>query len=97
MEKLTSKQLVSLITDNLNTFGTKERYKEICESMSSEHRTLQQNFTGLCLSWIEFIGNTDPDFIRRNIDGRNQYSNEICSKISKFMEENYIYPNLPCI
>lgn len=97
MERLSSKELASLITDNLNTFNTKERNKDFCDAMATEHRTLQQSFTGLCLTWIEFMGQTDPDFQRRYLDGRNEYSNEVCSKISAFMKENNIFPNLPCI
>lgn len=94
------------VTDYLNSFNTKElnqafceamANKAFCEAMSFEHRTLQQNFTGLCLAWIEFMGNTSEDFQRRFTDPRNKYSNKVCSEILEFMKEKGINSNLPCI
>ena len=48
-----AKELTSEITNYLNTYGDKS--VEFNEAMSREHRTLQQNFTRLCLAWIEVL------------------------------------------
>lgn len=69
-----TKELVQEITDYLNTFNSKE--KEFCEAMSCEHRTLQQNFTRLCLQWIEHCASHEY-----RTDGRNQQSHEVSRRI----------------
>ena len=69
-----TKELVQDITDYLNTFNSKE--KEFCEAMSCEHRTLQQNFTRLCLQWIEHCAS--PEY---RTDGRNDGSKEVSIRI----------------
>lgn len=69
-----TKELVQDITDYLNTFNSKET--EFCEAMSCEHRTLQQNFTRLCLQWIEYCASHEYRF-----DGRNEQSHEVSIKI----------------
>ena len=69
-----TKELVQDITDYLNTFNSKE--KEFCEEMSREHRTLQQNFTRLCLQWIEHCAS--PEY---RTDGRNEGSKEVSIRI----------------
>lgn len=92
-----AKNVTNGVTDYLNNFRQKELNEVFCEAMSSEHRTLQQNFTSLCLAWVEHIGQQDTQFKNRNIDGRNEYSNKICGEIVNFMKENGINQNLPCI
>jgi len=69
-----TKELVQDITDYLNTFNSRE--KEFCEEMSREHRTLQQNFTRLCLQWIEHCAS--PEY---RTDGRNEASKEVSIRI----------------
>ncbi len=69
-----TKELVQEITDYLNTFNSKE--KEFCEAMSCEHRTLQQNFTRLCLQWIEHCASVDY-----RTDGRNEQSQKIAREL----------------
>lgn len=92
-----AKELTGLITDYLNTFSNEKKNQEFCDAMSYEHRTLQQNFTGLCLAWIQYMGNDTQEFKNRKIDGRNEFSNEVCTMLHKFMTEQGIQSNLPCI
>ena len=91
-----TKQIVGKLTDYLNTFSVGKNEK-FCDAMSNEHRTLQQNFTSLCLAWIEFMGNDSQEFKSRFTDARNEASNNICIQIKEFMKEKGINENLPCI
>jgi hypothetical protein len=69
-----SKKLADEITNYLNTFGDKS--EEFNNAMSTEHRTLQQNFTRLVLGWIEHVGS---DSYRH--DGRNEASHKTCKQL----------------
>lgn len=69
-----TKELVQDMTDYLNSFSRKE--SEFCKEMSCEHRTLQQNFTRLCLSWIEYCATDEY-----RVDGRNEMSKEVAKRI----------------
>ena len=33
--------------------------KEFAEAMSRQHRTLQQNFTGACVAWLQHLASLD--------------------------------------
>ena len=81
-----TKELVQEITDYLNTFNSKE--KEFCEAMSCEHRTLQQNFTRLCLQWIEHCAS--PEY---RTDGRNQQSQTISQVLLHCFKERHRIAN----
>jgi hypothetical protein len=78
-----TKELVQDITDYLNTFNSKE--KEFCEAMSSEHRTLQQSFTKLCLQWIEHCASDEY-----RIDGRNEQSQKIARELLEGFKDKQI-------
>jgi len=69
-----SKKLVNEITDYLNTFSDKS--KDFNSAMSTEHRTLQQNFTRLVLGWVEHVGSEDYRH-----DGRNEGSHKTCKAL----------------
>lgn len=73
------KNLVKTITDNLNS-GINN--KAFCEAMSHEHRTLQYDFTNLCLWWLEKCRDM---YEEGNYDGRNVYA---CST-GKFLMDYY--------
>jgi len=68
-------RLAEAVSNELNTFGTTTVYREFCERMATEHRTLQQAFTGLCLHWLHTLAQ------QSHYDGRNQASVEIAKKI----------------
>lgn len=92
-----AKEIAGKMTDYLNSFSNNQKNLEFCKAMSSEHRTLQQNFTSLCLAWIEFMGNDSQEFKSRFTDARNEASNNTCIQIKEFMKEKGINENLPCI
>lgn len=76
-----TKDIVNEITNYLNTYISKE--SEFCAAMSVEHRTLQQNFTRLCLQWLEHI--SSPDY---KTDARNEQSQKIASELLQAFREN---------
>ena len=69
-----TKELVQDLTDYLNSFNDKS--KEFCEEMSTEHRTLQQSFTRLCLTWLEHCASEEY-----RTDGRNDQSQHIAKEL----------------
>lgn len=75
-----TKELVQDITDYLNSFNNKGQ--EFCEEMSREHRTLQQNFTRLCLQWIEHCAS-----VEYRTDGRNEGSQKIARELLEGFKE----------
>ena len=50
-------------------------YKEFAQKMSCEHRTLQQNFTKLCIAWLKQLSETEY------YDLRNQASVEFAKSV----------------
>lgn len=46
--------------------------------MSTEHRTLQQSFTRLCIEWIKYVASDEYRF-----DGRNEENHKVCKEIVK--------------
>jgi hypothetical protein len=66
-----AKEIVSNLTNYVNTFG--DVHTEFIKNMETEHRTLQQSFTRLCLKWIEHVGS--PEY---RTDARNQQSQDTC-------------------
>lgn len=69
-----SKKLANEITNYLNTFGDKS--EAFNEAMSTEHRTLQQNFTRLALAWLEHVASDEY-----RTDGRNEASKVMCKDL----------------
>jgi hypothetical protein len=65
-----TKELVQEVTDYVNTYSNKG--EEFSQAMSREHRTLQQSFTRLCLSWLEHCASDEY-----HTDGRNEQSQKI--------------------
>lgn len=55
------------------------------QQMSTEHRTLQQTFTKLCLSWIEHVASDDY-----RTDGRNIESKIICRDLINAFSDKVI-------
>lgn len=62
------KQLATTITDAIN--GRFDP-KVFCEAMSREHRTLQHDFTNLCLNWLDQCRKM---YNEDNYDGRNEHA-----------------------
>ena len=83
-----AKQLATHITDEINCIFDN---KEFVEQMSREHRTLQTEFTTLCLEWLMKCREMYED---GRYDGRNEYAckmgKALCDYIEsdKFMRED---------
>ena len=67
-QNVKEKQLATTITDALN--GCFDP-KIFCEAMSREHRTLQHDFTNLCLNWL---AQCRKMYNEGNYDGRNEHA-----------------------
>jgi len=80
MAQLTVEELVTNITDFVNTYSLNSN--SFCESMSREHRTLQQSFTKLCLKWIEYCASDEYKH-----DPRNQSSHETAKTLIALFKE----------
>lgn len=90
MEKTREQIMADQVGNSINCFNFDN--KKFVEAFDREHRTLQQQFTSLCLAWIEHVGSENYNF-----DGRNQYSHEQCEKVANFMKENNVYSRMPMI
>ena len=51
------KDAVKTMSNYLNSFSV--NYDEFAKQMSYEHRTLQQNFTRLCIAWLKQLSETE--------------------------------------
>jgi hypothetical protein len=60
-------------------------YDGFCRAFESEHRTLQQSFTRLCIAWIATCA--DPDYRH---DLRNEASHEVCKAIVQSVGADYL-------
>ena len=65
--------IVKEINNYVNSYSS--NYKEFARLMSYEHRTLQQNFTKLCIAWLKELSETE------NYDLRNKASIEFAQSI----------------
>lgn len=84
------KNLSNSITDAINSMNFDNSLFN--NAMSNEHRTLQQKFTGVCLSWLKHVS-----LENYQTDQRNQASHDKCKKIAEFMDLNGISERLPSI
>ena len=67
------KDIVEEISNYVNSYSSD--YKEFAKLMSYEHRTLQQNFTKLCIAWLRELSETE------SYDLRNEASIEFAKSI----------------
>lgn len=81
---MSNTEFANTIAHELNKFGVD--YKGIVKAMRNEHRTLQQNFTRLCVEWLIKCG-TDDEVC---FDGRNIASHELGKKLLPILEEAYL-------
>lgn len=75
--------LASIVADCINSYSFD--YKKFAEAMGTEHRTLQQSFTRLCVRWLEHLSN------QQNFDGRNEASVRLARTIFCSIPEDYLY------
>lgn len=80
-----AKELARATGDAINSFSFD--YKDFCNEMQREHRTLQQSFTRLCFEWIKHCA----EFKDYEFDGRNEASVMACKKLQEVIESEDIY------
>ena len=61
--------------------------KKFCSEMSCQHKTLQQNFTRMCIAWLEYCA---TDEYGSRTDGRNEDSHIVAREIMKACRDNDI-------
>jgi hypothetical protein len=69
-----AEEIVNDLTDYVNSFNNKS--VEFNKYMAHQHRTLQQSFTRLALSWIEYVASDEY-----RTDARNEDSKAVCMKL----------------
>lgn len=83
--KTVDADIVKEISNYVNSY--RSDYKEFARLMSYEHRTLQQNFTKLCIAWLKELSETE------NYDLRNEESIKFAQSIKDKLDK----ANLPLI
>lgn len=81
------KEMAKEMSNFVNCFGN-SHMKDFINQMATEHRTLQQSFTGLCVKWFEHLATTEY------YDARNEASVELAKQLKPILDE---YGYLPCI
>lgn len=81
---------VNKVSDMLNNFSFSP--DEFVEEFNREHRTIQQNFTRLCLAWIKHCASDDYRH-----DERNRASHVKCKEIVETMSKDPAWDFLPFI
>jgi len=76
-------EMVKKVSDYCNCFGS--NFSEFAFVMSKEHRTIQQNFTRICLEWLKELSNTEY------FDDRNEAS-VMFAKSIKDQLDNTVLP-----
>lgn len=82
-----NKDKARAIASLLNDFSFNA--KEVAKEMTREHKTLQQNFTRLCVEWLKVCASDEYSF-----DGRNEASHEVAKVLLEGKDE---LPPLPFI
>lgn len=80
------KELARNVSNSLNCFGFDNR--AFCEQMKQEHKTLQQNFTRLCVAWFETLAKMEP----WEYDGRNENSVKMAKQIIESLDGRMSLP-----
>ena len=68
MKNEQAEQAARAVSDFVNNMSNNDQ--AFVEAFAREHRTLQQNFTGLCLAWLAHLAQLNEG----EYDGRNEAS-----------------------
>lgn len=79
-----------IISDMVNNMSFSP--EELCKELTKDHRTLQQNFTRLCLEWIKTCASDEYRY-----DERNKASHVKCKDIVDTMSKDTAWDYLPFI
>ena len=70
-----TEEIVNTVSNYVNSFNCD--YDGFAKKFGYEHRTLQQNFTKLCVAWLRHLAETEY------YDARNQASVEFAKSIKE--------------
>jgi len=62
-------EAVDSLMRRLNILGGNERNDDIVLALRREHRTLQQNFTRLCVAWLDSLAKLEPNEYDLRMEG----------------------------
>ena len=68
---------VRFMSNYLNSFGV--GYQDFAKEMAREHRTLQQSFTRLCITWLQELSETEYYDLRN--EGSVKFAQSIQDKL----------------
>lgn len=78
-----NKQNAEKVAVMLNVFGFDN--DGFCDAMCRQHRTLQQNFTRLCIAWLATCASDDYRY-----DGRNEASHEVAKALINSQDADFL-------
>lgn len=88
----TEEEAADEISNFINIMGFDN--KKFVAKMACEHRTLQQTFTGICLSWLGHLSTLNEN----QYDARNEFSVKVAKEIAAALGNAGIrLDRLPCI
>ena len=90
MSSVKAKADVETVSNMLCSLGF--RPELFCAEMTKDHRTIQQNFTRLCIEWIKTCASEDYAY-----DERNRASHIKCKYIVDRMSSDPAWDFLPFI
>lgn len=76
-----AEQMAKEVTDFVNAIGFD--HKTFVETVARQHRTLQQNFTRLCVAWLELLAKNPYGH-----DLRNEASYELAKKFVERLDSS---------
>ena len=76
------KGVVDILFNYFNSFAS-SNHNKLIELMARQHRTLQQNFTRFCLSWLRYLASLNEN----QYDARNEASVKLAKKMVKEVED----------
>lgn len=74
---------VQVVGNMLNNMSFNNR--DFCKEMCREHRTIQQNFTRLCIEWLCTCASDDYRY-----DARNEASHEVAKALIESQDADFI-------
>lgn len=77
-----NKEYADKLSDMVNSFSFSAT--DVAKAMTMEHKTLQQNFTRLCIEWLKVCASDDY-----RTDGRNEDSHNIAKEIVTAYNHNH--------
>lgn len=75
-----NEKIAENIAKELNNLSFREY--PVIKAMTKQHRTLQQRFTRLCVTWLRVCGSDDYSY-----DERNEASHKLGQKLTPYLQD----------